>query len=228
MASTVLIVEDDPDTAKLVSLYLQRDGHKVLCARDGIEGLRLARDARPDLVVLDLMLPKLNGIGVCRTLRQESTVPIVMVTARVEEEDRLKGLDLGADDYVTKPFSPRELAARIRAVLRRTAKVDPEPGPAEVAHSGVTVDLHRRTVYVDDRKAVLTPTEFGILVMLIKEPERTFSREQIIDRVLGFDFQGFDRTVDAHIANIRRKIRPLDGPDHIQTVYGVGYRFSND
>ena len=228
MASTVLIVEDDPDTAKLVSLYLQRDGHKVLCARDGIEGLRLARDARPDLVVLDLMLPKLNGIGVCRTLRQESTVPIVMVTARVEEEDRLKGLDLGADDYVTKPFSPRELAARIRAVLRRTAKVDPEPGPAEVAHSGVTVDLHRRTVFVDDRKAVLTPTEFGILVMLIKEPERTFSREQIIDRVFGFDFQGFDRTVDAHVANIRRKLRPLDGPDHIQTVYGVGYRFSND
>ena len=228
MASTVLIVEDDPDTAKLVSLYLQRDGHKVLCARDGVEGLRLAREARPDLVVLDLMLPKLNGIGVCRTLRQESTVPIVMVTARVEEEDRLKGLDLGADDYVTKPFSPRELAARIRAVLRRTAKVDLEPGPVEVAHSGVTVDLHRRTVYVDDRKAVLTPTEFGILVMLIKEPERTFSREQIIDRVLGFDFQGFDRTVDAHIANIRRKIRPLAGPDHIQTVYGVGYRFSND
>ena len=228
MASTVLIVEDDPDTAKLVSLYLQRDGHKVLCARDGIEGLRLAREARPDLVVLDLMLPKLNGIGVCRTLRQESTVPIVIVTARVEEEDRLKGLDLGADDYVTKPFSPRELAARIRAVLRRTAKVDPEPGPVEVAHSGVTVDLHRRTVCVDDRKAVLTPTEFGILVMLIKEPERTFSREQIIDRVFGFDFQGFDRTVDAHIANIRRKIRPLDGPDHIQTVYGVGYRFSND
>ncbi len=228
MANTVLIVEDDPDTAKLVSLYLQRDGHKVLCARDGMEGLRLARDARPDLVVLDLMLPKLNGIGVCRTLRQESTVPIVMVTARVEEEDRLKGLDLGADDYVTKPFSPRELAARIRAVLRRTAKVDLEPGPVEVAHSGVTVDLHRRTVCVDDRKAVLTPTEFGILVMLIKEPERTFSREQIIDRVLGFDFQGFDRTVDAHIANIRRKIRPLDGPDHIQTVYGVGYRFSND
>ena len=228
MASTVLIVEDDPDTVKLVSLYLQRDGHKVLCARDGIEGLRLAREARPDLVVLDLMLPKLNGIGVCRTLRQESTVPIVIVTARVEEEDRLKGLDLGADDYVTKPFSPRELAARIRAVLRRTAKVDPEPGPVEVAHSGVTVDLHRRTVYVDDRKAVLTPTEFGILVMLIKEPERTFSREQIIDRVFGFDFQGFDRTVDAHIANIRRKIRPLDGPDHIQTVYGVGYRFSND
>lgn len=228
MASTVLIVEDDPDTVKLVSLYLQRDGHKVLSAHDGMEGLRLARQARPDLVVLDLMLPKLNGIEVCRALRQESTVPIIMVTARVEEDDRLKGLDLGADDYVTKPFSPRELAARIRAVLRRTAKDALERGPAEVAHSGVMVDLHRRTVSVDGLNAALTPTEFRILVMLIKEPERTFSREQIIDRVFGFDFQGFDRTVDAHVANIRRKIRPVDGPDHIQTVYGVGYRFSND
>ena len=228
MASTVLIVEDNPDTVELVSLYLRRDGHKVLSAHDGIEGLRLTRQARPDLVVLDLMLPKLNGIEVCRALRQESTVPIIMVTARVEEDDRLKGLDLGADDYVTKPFSPRELAARIRAVLRRTAKDALERGPAEVAHSGVMVDLHRRTVSVDGLNAALTPTEFRILVMLIKEPERTFSREQIIDRVFGFDFQGFDRTVDAHVANIRRKIRPVDGPDHIQTVYGVGYRFSND
>ena len=126
MASTVLIVEDDPDTVRLVSLYLEHDGHKVLSAHDGIAGLRLAREARPDLVVLDLMLPKLSGIEICRTLRQESTVPIVMMTARVDEEDRLKGLDLGADDYVTKPFSPRELAARIRAVLRRTAKDDLE------------------------------------------------------------------------------------------------------
>ena len=228
MASTVLIVEDDRDTAKLVSLYLQRDGHKVLCAHDGSDGLRLARQARPDLIVLDLMLPRLDGIEVCRRLRQESTVPIVMMTARVEEENRLKGLDLGADDYVTKPFSPRELAARIRAVLRRTARDEHERGPAEVKWNGVTVDLHRRTVLVDDQSASLTPTEFRILVMLIKEPERTFSREQIIDRVFGFDFQGFDRTVDAHVANIRRKIRPVEGPDHIQTVYGVGYRFSND
>lgn len=228
MASTVLIVEDDPDTAKLVGLYLRRDGHKVLKAQDGNEGLRLARSARPDLVVLDLMLPKLNGSEVCRRLRQESEVPIVMVTARVEEEDRLHGLDLGADDYVTKPFSPRELAARIRAVLRRAAKSENEQKPSAVSHSGVTVDLQRRAVFVDDQKVSLTPTEFGILEMLIKEPERTFSREQIIDRVFGFDFQGFDRTVDAHIANIRRKTRPPHGPDHIQTVYGVGYRFSND
>lgn len=228
MASTVLIIEDDRDIVQLVSLYLKRDGHKVLCAHDGVEGLSLARKARPDLIVLDLMLPKLDGIEACRRLREESTVPIVMVTARVEEEDRLKGLDLGADDYVTKPFSPRELAARIRAVLRRTAKDELECGPAEVVWKGVTVDLHRRIVSVDGLKASLTPTEFRILVMLIREPERTFTREQIIDRVFGFDFQGFDRTVDAHMANIRRKIRSLDGPDHIQTVYGVGYRFSND
>ena len=228
MASTVLIVEDDPDTVRLVSLYLERDGYKVLSAHDGIAGLRLAREARPDLVVLDLMLPKLSGIEICRTLRQESTVPIVMMTARVDEEDRLQGLDLGADDYVTKPFSPRELAARIRAVLRRTAKDDLERGPAEFDYDGVTVDLHRRRVFVDGQKTKLTPTEFKILVMLIKEPERTFSREQIIDRVFGFDFQGFDRTVDAHVANIRRKLRPAKGQDHIQTVYGVGYRFSND
>ena len=190
MASTVLIVEDDRDTVQLVSLYLKRDGHRVLCAHDGVEGLRLARKARPDLVVLDLMLPKLDGIEACRRLREESSVPIVMVTARVEEEDRLKGLELGADDYVTKPFSPRELAARIRAVLRRTAKDELERGPAEVAWNGVTVDLHRRTVLVDDQKASLTPTEFRILVMLIKEPERTFSREQIIDRSLGSTFRG--------------------------------------
>ncbi len=228
MASTVLIVEDDKDTVELVSLYLRRDGHKVLKAHDGIVGLRLAREARPDLVVLDLMLPGLSGSEVCRELRRDTAVPIIMVTARVEEEDLLKGLELGADDYVAKPFSPRELAARVRAVLRRTANEDAENGPAEVAYNGVVVDIHRRTVLVDGLKTTLTPTEFKILVMLMQEPERTFSREQIIDRVFGFDFQGFDRTVDAHVANIRRKIRPVDGPDHIQTVYGVGYRFSND
>ena len=227
LASTVLIVEDDPDAVKLVGLYLRRDGHKVLSAMDGLEGLRLAREARPDLVVLDLMLPKLDGIEVCRALRRESDVPVVMVTARVEEEDRLAGLELGADDYVTKPFSPRELAARIRAVLRRTARDALQTGPAELSYGDVTVDLHGRTAYVDGAKVAFTPTEFRLLVMLIKEPERTFSRAQIIDTALGFDFEGFDRTVDAHVANVRKKIRSDDGPDYIQTVYGVGYRFGH-
>ena len=228
MASTVLIVEDDPDTVKLVRLYLERDGHKVISAGDGLEGLRLAREARPDLVVLDLMLPRLDGIEVCRALRQESEVPIVMVTARVEEVDRLAGLDLGADDYVTKPFSPKELSARIRAVLRRTMRDAVQKGPAEIRQGDITVDLHRRSVYVGEKRVNLTPTEFRVLVLLIKEPGRIFSREQIIDQVFGYDFDGFDRTVDAHVANIRRKIKSNGESPYIQTVYGLGYRFSDD
>ena len=229
MASTVLIVEDDPNTVKLVGLYLGRDGHKVLSADDGLEGLRLARQARPDLVVLDLMLPRLDGIEVCRALRKESDVPIIMLTARVEEEDRLTGLDLGADDYVTKPFSPRELAARVRAVLRRTARESQELGPEELTYGEVMVNLRLREVYVGDSRLRLTPTEFRLLGMLIREPARTFTRDQIIDRVFGYDFDGFDRTVDAHVANLRRKIEGGPGERrYIHTIYGVGYRFGDE
>ena len=228
MASTVLIVEDDLDTVKLVGLYLQRDGHKVLTARDGVEGLQLAREARPDLVVLDLMLPRLSGTGVCRVLRDETKVPIVMLTARVEEKDRLAGLDLGADDYVTKPFSPKELAARVRAVLRRAVREAELKGPEELEYGNVKVDLVRRTVYVEGAPVQLTPTEFRLLAMLIRQPGRTFSREQIIDGVFGYDFDGFDRTVDAHVANLRRKLeRESADTTYIHTVYGVGYRFGD-
>jgi len=226
---TVLIVEDDPDTVKLVGLYLNRDGHKVLSARDGLDGLRVAREARPDLVVLDLMLPSLDGMGVCRALREESDVPIVMLTARVEERDRLSGLDLGADDYVTKPFSPRELAARVRAVLRRTTRDALEQGPEELEHGEIKVDLRRRSVRAGANKISLTPTEFRFLVLLMRKPGRTFSRDQIIDLVFGYDFDGFDRTVDAHVANVRRKLEAhAASPRYIQTVYGVGYRWGDD
>ena len=228
MAGKVLIVEDDPDTARLVGIYLSRDGHKVLTAHDGLEGLRLAREAGPDLVVLDLMLPGMDGIEVCRTLREESTVPIVMLTARVEEKDRLDGLDLGADDYVSKPFSPKELAARVRAVMRRTAREALESGPEEISHGNVKVDLKRHVVSIGDRNITLTPTEFRCMSMFVREPGRTFTREQIIDRVFGYDFDGFDRTVDAHIANLRRKLGVKRGSlEYIQTVYGVGYRFGD-
>ena len=228
MPSTVLIVEDDPETVKLVALYLGRDGHKVLSAADGVEGLRLAREARPDLVVLDLMLPRLDGMEVCRVLREESKVPIIMLTARVGEEDRLAGLDLGADDYVTKPFSPRELAARVRAVLRRAAREASEQGPVELEYGEIRVHTLRRTVHVGSTPVELTPTELRLLVLLIREPGRTFSREQIIDRVFGYDYDGFDRTVDAHVANLRRKLAANgDEADHIHTVYGVGYRFGD-
>lgn len=228
MAGRVLIVEDDPDTVKLVGLYLARDGHKVLTAADGVEGLRLAREAKPDLVVLDLNLPGLDGMEVCRALREESVVPIIMLTARVDEADRLAGLDLGADDYVTKPFSPRELAARVRAVLRRTVREALERGPEEVRHGDIKVNIPRRTVCVGSTKVTLTPTEFRFLLLFMQEPGRTFTREQIIDRVFGYDFDGFDRTVDAHVANLRRKLKAGEGKrDYVDTVYGVGYRFGD-
>ena len=170
MASTVLIVEDDPHAVELVRLYLSRDGHNVLTAGDGINGLRLAREAQPDIVVLDLMLPSMDGLEVCRIVREESTVPIIMLTARVEEEDRLAGLGLGADDYVTKPFSPRELAARVKAVLRRTDRDALEPGPAELINGPIRADLRPRAVDIDDTPLHLTPTEFRLLITLIKAP----------------------------------------------------------
>ena len=228
MASKVLIVEDDPDTVQLVSLYLSRDGHRVLTAADGHEGLHLAREARPDLVILDLMLPGLDGMELCRILREESEVPIVMLTARVEEDDRLAGLDLGADDYVTKPFSPRELAARVRTVLRRTARDAVDGGPAELKNGEVRVDMPQKAVYVAQTPVRLTPTEFRLLVLMMREPGRVFTRNNIIDRVFGYDFDGFDRTVDAHVSNLRRKLEAdPENPRYIHTIYGLGYRFGD-
>ena len=214
----MLIVEDDPETVELVGLYLRRDGHEVLTAADGVEGLRIARETQPGLVILDLMLPKLDGIEVARALRQESDVPIIMLTARVEEEDRLSGLEVGADDYVTKPFSPRELAARVKAVLRRTAD-HLEQGPAQLEHGDVTVSLRNRSVRVGNQPVGLTPTEFRLLVLMIKEPGRVFTRDQIIDRAFGYDFEGFDRTVDAHVSSLRRKLASTASKQtHIHTV----------
>ena len=229
MASTVLIVEDDLNTANLVGLYLKRDGHKVAHAPDGVTGLRLAREARPDLVVLDLMLPRLDGMEITRALREESSVPIVMLTARVDETDRLRGLDLGADDYVTKPFSPRELAARVRAVLRRTNREAPADGPTRMAFGEIGLDLNSRQVTVGPSSVPLTPTEFSLLEMFISEPGRVFTRDQIIDRVFGYDFDGFDRTVDAHVSNLRRKIHKASAEErkYVHTVYGVGYKFGD-
>ena len=228
MASTVLIVEDDPHTVEVVQLYLRRDGHTVLTAFDGLEGLRLAREEGPNLVVLDLMLPGMNGLEVCRSLREESEVPIMMLTARVEENDRVAGFDLGADDYVTKPFSPRELAARIRAVLRRTTQEGEDNGAPQLTYAGIAVDTEPRTALVDDAAVKLTPTEFRLLTLLVRHPGTVFSREQIINRVFGYDFDGFDRTVDTHISSLRRKLEDAGGGrTFIHTVYGVGYKLSD-
>ena len=228
VVSKVLIVDDDPHTVELIALYLRRDGCEVVTAGDGVEGLRLAREAQPDLLVLDLMLPRLSGVDVCRILRKESAVPIIMVTARVEEEDRLAGLDMGADDYVTKPFSPREVAARIRAVLRRTNLDRQESVLSTLVHGSLAVDQRLRSVRLGGVDVQLTPTEFRLLVYLMREPDRTFTRDQIIDRVFGYNFDGFDRTVDAHISSLRRKLKCGEAEvQYIHTVYGVGYRFGN-
>lgn len=225
---TILIVEDDPSVSQLMRLYLIQDGHKVLTAEDGITAVETTRREDPSLVLLDLMLPGMSGQDVCTTLRKESNVPIIMVTARVEEDDRLVGLDMGADDYVAKPFSPRELAARVRAVLRRTARDearDQESGGLLVVDE-VSVDLNGRTVKVAGTNVSLTPTEYRLLTYFMESAGRTVSREQIIQSAFGYQFEGFDRTVDTHISNLRRKIEaPEGGMKHLNTVYGVGYRF---
>jgi len=223
--ATVLVVEDNPNTLDLVRLYLERDGHRVLTARDGLTALRLFHQEAPDLIVLDLMLPGLDGMEVCRRVREESEVPIIMLTARAEEEERLAGLELGADDYVTKPFSPRELSARVRAVLRRVQR-EPLPREPVLQRGDLVVDLRKRAVFLAGRRVHLTPTEFRILALLAREPGRAFTRDEILDRAFGDHFEGFDRTVDAHISNLRRKLGDDPrSPRYIQTVYGVGYRF---
>ena len=228
MSRHVLVIEDDPGIARVIRLYLEQDGHQVATASDGVAGLQLARESAPGLIVLDLMLPRLDGMEICRALRAESDVPIIMVTARVSESDRLAGLDLGADDYVLKPFSPRELAARVRAVLRRAARAAAAATPSTTEFEGININHKTRTVSVGERKPDLTPTEYRLLAMLAAEPGRPFSRSQIIDGVFGYDFDGFDRTVDVHVANLRRKIEPDSRkPRYIQTVHGVGYRFGN-
>ena len=231
-AQTVLIVDDDFNVVELTRLYLERDGYRVVAASDGPGGLSLARLEQPDMVVLDIMLPYMDGLEVCRALRQESAVPIIMLTARVEEEDRLTGLGLGADDYVTKPFSPRELAARVRAVLRRTAHDASTAEPSSLTVGPIEVNLRQRSVSVSGMELKLTPTEFRLLALLVREPRRTFTREEIIDRVFGYDFDGFDRTVDAHVSSLRRKLAASPGSPgfiqkYIETVYGSGYRLNH-
>jgi len=218
----VLVVDDDVKTVELVKLYLDRDGYRVLSAHDGVEALRLARESHPDLIVLDLMLPGIDGLELCRTLRGESDVPIIMLTAKTTDKDKLTGLNLGADDYVTKPFSPRELAARVRVILRR---LPGERGPDEIKHGELTVNFLKHEASLAGRPLNLTMVEFKLLGVLAREPGRVFTRAQLIEKALGYDFEGFDRTIDVHILNLRRKLEPdPNHPRYIKTVYGAGYK----
>lgn len=226
MGKKVLVVDDDVKTVELIKLYLKRDGYNVLSAYDGIEGLRLARENRPDIIVLDIMLPGISGLDVCRTLRQETDTPIILLTARSTENDKLIGLDSGADDYVTKPFSPRELAARVRVILRRLPDESIQRGPVEVKIGDLVLNFVRHEALLSGKPLTLTPIEFKLLGVMVKEPGRVFSRAQLIEKVLGYEFDGFDRTIDVHILNLRRKLQHASSQSsYIKTVYGSGYKF---
>jgi two-component system alkaline phosphatase synthesis response regulator PhoP len=227
MNETVLVVDDEPKIVKQARDYLERGGFRVVEARDGKTALARARGERPDLVVLDLNLPEMDGLDVCRALRRESDVPIIMLTARVEETDRLIGLELGADDYITKPFSPRELVARVRAVLRRVQGGVHQPGLIRAGE--LRIDLQGHRVVRGGVSVHLTHTEFDLLVTLAQHPGQAFTREQLLNRLHGVAYDGFDRSVDAHIKNLRRKLEPdLSEPRYVLTVFGVGYKFTDE
>ena len=221
MHRTVLIVEDDPDVVLVARAYLEREGYWVLVERDGASGLQRARADRPDLVVLDWMLPKTSGIEVLRRLRRESEVPVLFLTARTDEADRVLGLELGADDYLVKPFSPRELVARVGAILRRGAAR--EDARERVRHGALELDVDARVALVDGRAVDCTALEFDLLHAFAAAPGRVFRRDELIERVWGERYEGGDRVVDVHVSNLRQKLADAGGQDLIRTVRGVGY-----
>ncbi|PYQ72711.1 MAG: DNA-binding response regulator [Acidobacteria bacterium] len=222
---TVLVVDDERPIVQIATDYLEHAGFAVIAAHDGAGALEIVRARRPDLVVLDLGLPRLDGIEVARQLRRESTIPIIMLTARVEESDRLLGLEIGADDYITKPFSPRELVARVKTVLRR---VDSAQAAGDVRQiDDLTIDISRMKVNRGRTAIELTTTEFQLLAALARHPGRVFTRAQLLDAVRGDAVESFERAIDAHVKNIRRKIEPdTRNPRYILTVYGIGYKFA--
>ncbi|MDR7402267.1 MAG: response regulator transcription factor [Armatimonadota bacterium] len=223
----VLVVEDEPEIADALRQYLEKDGYTVAVAGDGHRALAEYARLRPDLVLLDLMLPGLDGWEITRRIRQQGTTPIIMLTARSAEVDKLVGLELGADDYITKPFSPREVVARVRAVLRRARGGEPAAEPVRV--HDLEIDPTRMEVRRSGIPVTLTPTEFRLLHVLASHPGRVFTRMQLIDQVQGYAFEGYERTVDAHIKNLRRKLEPDPRrPRYILTVHGVGYRFADE
>ena len=223
----VLIVDDEPNIREVVGLYLRRDGHDVVSASDGEEALDLFRRSKPDLVVLDLMLPRLSGLEVCRRMQAQRRVPLIMLTARGEEEERIVGLSLGADDYIVKPFSPRELAARVTAVLRRTGESPAEDADQKVlVFDGLRIDPNTREVLVRGEPATLTAREFDLLHHLAASPGRVYTRDHLMEVVWGYAFSIDTSTVTVHVRRLREKVEPDPAhPRYLQTVWGVGYKF---
>jgi two-component system response regulator ResD len=222
----ILVVDDEPNIREVVGLYLRRDGHAVVSAADGEEALEIYRRTRPDLVVLDLMLPKVSGLEVCRRIQAERRVPLIMLTARGEEEDRIVGLGLGADDYVVKPFSPRELAARVGAVLRRTGEATEPASGGALVFDGLRIDPATREVTVRDEPVTLTAREFDLLRHMASHPRRVFTRDQLMEAVWGYAFSADTSTVTVHVRRLREKLEADPArPRYLQTVWGIGYRF---
>ncbi len=227
MSKTILVVDDNERLRTLVKSYLIQEGYRVVTASDGREALFVARDENPDLIVLDIMMPEMDGYEFMRVHRKERETPIIILTAKIEETDAFLGLELGADDYIAKPFSMRILAARIRAVLRRMGKDAPEVDVLRAAD--IMLDRNGRSVKVADQTIDLTPSEFDILATLMASPGRAYSRLDLLDRVQGTAFEGYERTIDVHVRNLRTKIEPDPrNPRYVETVYGIGYRFANE
>jgi DNA-binding response OmpR family regulator len=225
MAQTILVVDDETKLRDMIRLYLEQEGYRVVEAGQGREALYVARVEKPDLIILDLMMPEMGGYEFMRAFSKEAATPVIMLTAKVEDQDKILGLELGADDYVTKPFNVRELIARVRAVLRRTQKDAIEPDVLRAAN--IVLDRAGRTVTVGSRAVDLTPSEFAILATLMAAPGQVFSRLDLLDRVSGEAYEGYERTIDVHIRNLRTKIEPdPKHPIYIDTVYGMGYRFA--
>jgi DNA-binding response OmpR family regulator len=221
----ILVVDDEKKLVDIVKAYLERDGYRVIVAYDGRLALQMARSESPDLIILDLMLPEVSGWDVCRTLRTESNVPIIMLTALGDDSDKILGLELGADDYVVKPFNPKELVSRVRAVLRRTESVAIKTKRIEVA--GLTIDLEKHEVKRGDKLLELTPTEFELLRVLAEAPGRVYNRMQLLDKVQGSAYEGYERVIDSHIKNLRKKVETdPDLPRYILTVRGIGYKLA--
>jgi len=230
MNEKILVVDDERKITEVVRAYLEKEGYIVLVAGDGQGALDLIERSKPDLVILDLMLPDMAGEEICRRLRQRSDVPIIMLTAKASEEERVKGLMIGADDYIVKPFSPRELVARVRAILRRVRRDSEALRDRLSFHNGsLTIDLIRHEVKRNGKLVPLTAYEYKLLVALAQHPGRVYSRLQLVNKVQGYDFEGYERTIDAHIKNLRKKIEPdPKNPRYIQTVYGMGYKFEGE
>jgi len=222
----VLVIDDEENVCELISLYFGKAGYDVITAADGVDGIEKVRQERPDIVILDLMLPGVDGVDVCKELRKQSNIPLIMLTARTDEVDRVLGLEIGADDYVTKPFSPRELLARVKAVLRRAAYV-PTPDEQQVLElPGLSISRISREVVVGQNRVDLTPKEFDLLWYLASNRNRVFTREQLLEQVWAYqEFYGDERTVDQHIKRLRRKIETNGSPCRITTIWGVGYKF---